>query len=66
MSVVDGWICEFCYLVAEQDDLPAGWDFVWQSAVCPDCRKLVALDGGYAIVKCGAYADGRPDPREAE
>jgi hypothetical protein len=56
------WICEFCYKTSSDTTLPAGWDFVLQSAVCPDCRKRAALDGGYAVVLCGSYATV-PDPR---
>lgn len=59
-------ICEFCYksLPATADGrLPEGWEFVWQSYVCPDCVKRVAFDGGYHFVPGGAYAQG-PDPRD--
>jgi hypothetical protein len=66
MPVIGGkqatWICEFCYTLAFGDSPPASWDTVWQSSVCGDCRERVAADGGYAVVKCGAYAKG-PDPR---
>lgn len=57
------WTCEFCYRTEDRDDLPAGWDLVWQSCVCPECIARVGRDGGYSVVKGGAYADGRPDPR---
>lgn len=57
-------ICEFCYKRAPKDTLNAGWDIVFQSFVCPECQLRVKNDGGYAIVKCGAYAT-RPDPRES-
>lgn len=56
------WLCEFCYKTVYNNILPADWDLVWQSAVCPDCRERVAEDGGYWEVPCGAYAD-KPDPR---
>lgn len=59
---IKGPICEFCYRPAPEDTEKAGWDLVWQSFVCPGCQLLVARDGGYAVVKCGAYA-GIPDPR---
>ena len=58
-----GWICEFCFLQNTDAILPEGWDLVWQSPVCPSCRERVANDGGYAVVKGGAYAGGKPDPR---
>lgn len=58
-----GWICEFCYREDASARLPDKWDFVWQSAVCPECRVRVHADGGYAVVKGGAYAK-RPDPRD--
>ena len=57
------WVCEFCYREYYGNPLPDSWDFVWQSAVCPECRQLVPLDGGYAVVKGGAYAGNKPDPR---
>ena len=57
------WICEFCYKTSDESKLPKGWDFVWQSAVCPECQQKVATDGGYAVVKGGTYAT-IPDPRE--
>src|ERR1035437_1558016 len=57
-------ICEFCY-----KELPAGahaeahgWNLVFQSFVCPECFRRVSVDGGFAVVKGGAYAS-RPDPR---
>lgn len=59
------WVCEFCHRQSNRMELPPGWDLVLQSAVCPDCQRKVARDGGYAVVKGGAYADGRPDPRDA-
>ena len=55
------WICEFCHKTIN-GELPDDWDFVWQSAVCPECKEKVARDGGYGVVKGGAYATG-PDPR---
>ena len=57
------WICEFCFRTSNESQLPASWDWVWQSAVCPQCQRLVALEGGYGVVKGGAYAYGKPDPR---
>jgi len=56
------WICEFCFKKSYQRFLPDGWEWVWQSAVCPSCRKRVEKDGGYNVVKGGAYAKV-PDPR---
>lgn len=56
------WICEFCYMRAYTNLLPASWDLVFQSAVCSDCAKRVARDGGYHIVTGGTYAEV-PDPR---
>ena len=58
------WICEFCYRVLVNTPiLLPEWDFVWQSAVCPECRHKVVADGGFYVVVGGAYANG-PDPRE--
>lgn len=57
------WCCEFCYIVVLEGNLPKDWDLVWQSAVCPNCQNRVEADGGYAVVKGGAYSDGRTDPR---
>lgn len=59
------WVCEFCFRVIHNKDLPATWDLIWQSAVCPKCQSKVAADGGYNIVKGGAYAGKRTDPRAA-
>ena len=56
------WICEFCYTRAYVDHLPESWQLVFQSAVCIDCAKRVANDGGFSVVKGGAYAEV-PDPR---
>lgn len=60
---MDGWVCEFCHETTPGDVLPPEWDWVFQSAVCPSCRVKVQADGGYHVVKGGAYAEGRPDPR---
>jgi len=60
------WICEFCFKKSYQNILPRKWDWAWQSAVCPSCRERVQKDGGYHIVKGGAYANGKPDPRGDE
>lgn len=49
------YICEFCFKPGE-GDIPNSWDFVWQSAVCPDCKAKVATHGGYAVVKGGTFA----------
>jgi hypothetical protein len=66
MPVIDGrratWICEFCYAMLFEDRLPDSWDWVWQSAICPDCQEKVARAGGVNVVLSGDYADG-PDPR---
>lgn len=59
------WVCEFCFKQTNRNQLPADWDWVWQSAVCPGCRERVQRDGGYNVVKGGAYAGGRTDPRAA-
>lgn len=56
------WICEFCFKTYYGDHLPGGWDFAWQSAVCPDCYQKVEQDGGYSVVPGGKYASS-PDPR---
>jgi len=57
------WVCEFCFRTSTAGkSLPADWVLVWQSAVCPECQKRVAQDGGYGVVKGMAYATG-PDPR---
>lgn len=57
------WVCEFCFACLMDGDLPKDWDLVFLSAVCPSCQKKVKRDGGYGIVKGGAYSDGRRDPR---
>jgi hypothetical protein len=57
------WVCEFCFKQSNHHRLPEKWELVWQSAVCPDCQKRVEKDGGYAVVKGGAYAKGKIDPR---
>ena len=56
------WVCEFCYLTVKTWVLPSDWKLVWQAGVCPECQQRVAKDGGYAVVRGGAYATG-PDPR---
>lgn len=58
------WVCEFCYRIFKGEILADGWDLIWQSAVCPDCQKRVQEDGGYHVVKGGAYAGRKRDPRE--
>lgn len=62
LGEIPQWVCEFCFKIYEGDKLPDDWDFAWQSAVCPDCIKRVAADGGYGVVPGGKYATG-PDPR---
>lgn len=59
------WICEFCFTTSDERELPAGWEFVWQSAVCGECRPKVKAAGGYGVVKGGAFAEGgwTADPR---
>ena len=58
------WVCEFCFKKSNLNDLPDGWDLVWDCAVCPNCQKSLEKDSGHAIVKGGAYAKkGRRDPR---
>ena len=56
------WVCSFCFKIYEGDTLPDDWDFVGKSAVCPECKKRAAKDGGYDVVPGGKYATG-PDPR---
>lgn len=58
-----GWVCEFCHRRNHDRYLSHGWQFILQSAVCPDCAPRVMADGGYTIVPGGAYAAGTPDPR---
>lgn len=58
------WICEFCYARLYVVMLPKSWEFVWQSAVCPECHARAQQDGGYSVVKGGAYAEVS-DPRAA-
>jgi hypothetical protein len=61
------WVCEFCFALLWADRLPANWQFIWQSAICPECWPKVQRDGGIAVVKGGAYAttpDPRPFPRD--
>lgn len=65
-AAIPKWICEFCYTRVYLDRLPDSWEFMWQSAVCPDCHKRVLADGGYSVVKGGAYAFEVPDPRPWE
>jgi hypothetical protein len=57
------WVCEFCFRTTNEDPLPLGWDWVWQSAVCPKCKVKVAEHGGYNVVRGGAFAGKRVDPR---
>lgn len=57
------WVCEFCFKISKRNRLPAKWDFILQSAVCPQCQRRVQSDGGYGVVKGGAYANGKRDPR---
>lgn len=56
MTEITNWICEFCFKVYDGDRLPDDWDFIFQSAVCPECKPKVQVDGGYQVVKGGAYA----------
>jgi len=55
------WICEFCYRPVD-GDLPPSWELVLGCGVCPDCHAKVFRDGGFHVVKGGAYAFAR-DPR---
>ncbi|HVU26523.1 MAG TPA: hypothetical protein VHG71_02165 [Verrucomicrobiae bacterium] len=57
------WICEFCFRTTSTPSLPSDWDFIFQSAVCPDCKPKVETGGGYHVVKGGAFAGRRKDPR---
>jgi hypothetical protein len=59
------WICEFCFKTIKGKILPDSWDWVWQSAVCPECLERVKTDGGFFKVPGGAYAGGKADPRAA-
>ena len=58
------WVCELCHRQSNHNLLPDGWVFVWQSAICPECRRK-AEKSGIAIANCvgGQYANGKPDPR---
>ncbi len=59
--------CFFCHEPApiKDDQLDPNWDLVWQSPVCPKCQPRVAADGGYGVVKGGAYA-AKPRPEVVE
>jgi len=58
-------VCELCFRKAPEGDLPADWDIIWQSLVCPECQKRAKQEGkDIPHMKGGCYADGRPDPRE--
>jgi hypothetical protein len=57
------WICEYCYKPAV-GNLPATWELIFQSAVCPDCLRQLDGLGGVHVVKCGQLAF-MPDPRAA-
>ncbi|MFL6416122.1 MAG: hypothetical protein ACJ74Y_10710 [Bryobacteraceae bacterium] len=57
------WVCEFCFRTIKDDVLPNNWEWIYQSAVCPDCKARVEASGGYRVVMGGAYAGSRKDPR---
>lgn len=58
------WICEFCFTTVPEGEFPATWKWIWQSAVCPYCdARVMATPGNYNVVKGGAYANGKQDPR---
>lgn len=48
--------CGYCYKEVE-GDLPSDWDLVLQTPVCPDCQYQVSWNGGYSVVKLGAFAN---------
>jgi len=59
------WTCEFCYTQSFNYILPSGWQFIWESAICPDCYKIVAkMDNWINKVNGGAFSGGMPDPRK--
>lgn len=61
---VDG-ICEYCYrafVINENGFIPAGWNVLWGSFVCPEDMKRVIEAGKINEVKGGAYAYS-DDPR---
>jgi hypothetical protein len=60
------WICAYCYRALLKGNLPPDWDLVFQSPICPDClarAKREHPDDWPRVVKCGEYANGKPDPR---
>ena len=63
MMLEIGWLCEICYRALPNMTLPADWELVFQSAICPDCQKH-AKDNNIALCNliCGSRAQG-PDPR---
>ncbi len=60
------WQCAFCHEIYYGNPLSEKWDRVWQHNVCPECQIRVEKDGGYAVVKCGAYVIERLDRKVAE
>ena len=60
-----GWICHYCHVEVPGDSV-VGARVVGARVVgaCATCWERVQAGGGINVVKGGAYADGRPDPRE--
>jgi hypothetical protein len=60
-------MCELCYRQQPLDGgthIPATWDIVFQSPICPDCQRRAEADGkAIAHLTCGCYSGGKPDPR---
>jgi hypothetical protein len=60
------WTCEYCHRQVESRPIPKGWEFTWQSTICPEClarAKREHPDDWPRVVKGGEYANGKPDPR---
>ena len=58
IKIICDWICEFCYKPCA-GNLPSDWEFIFQSAICPDCiiraksesKLLTEIKGGeYAYI----------------
>lgn len=59
------WVCEFCFKTIDKPiDLPKDWIIVFQSCICPDCRKkLEMIPDWIQNVPGGSFASGT-DPRK--